>query len=127
MPGGKRPGAGRKSGDAWKGASPRDPAVRSLARARVKQVLSEAQDPLSVLTEIAANATLEPQLRVQAATAACPFIYPRLSAAVVATTNAAPTPHDHAVLVDRILNRIASKAPNPAPILEHESPVAVAT
>ena len=81
--GGKRAGAGRKSGADH--VSKRPPAIRELARARVRQILQAEKDPLSVLVQIASNEDLEPVLRVQAASAACGYIHPKLSAAVVAT------------------------------------------
>ena len=114
--GGARKGAGRKSGDAWKETRP--VAVRDMAKARVREVLTTAQDPLAVLVEMAADHSVEPALRIQAAHAACPFIYPRLSAAVVATsTPDNSSKHDHQALVDRVLGKIARLAP-PAPMIE---------
>ena len=88
-----------------------------MAKARVREVLTTAQDPLAVLVELAANNEVDPQLRVQAATAACPFIYPRLSAAVVANL-AAPDKGDPARLVDELLQRIAKRVPA-MPTIEH--------
>ena len=106
--GGKRPGAGRKPGDAWHTRKP--PPVRDMARQRVREVLTTAQDPLSVLVEIAADQDQDVQLRVQAATAACPFMFPRLSAAVVATAPATAR-DDTAGLVERLMHRFARLAP----------------
>jgi hypothetical protein len=80
--GGARPGAGRKPGAAW--AEKKPPAAREIARAEVAKVLASSKSPLAILCEIAADETRDPILRVQAATAVCPFLYPRLSAAVVA-------------------------------------------
>ena len=78
--GGKRPGAGRKPG----GARAKPPGPVTLARAEVAKVLKAAKSPMAVLCEIAADDNRDPTLRVQAAAAVCPFLYPRLSAAVVA-------------------------------------------
>ena len=83
--GGKRPGAGRKPGAAWAGSNPRPKPIRDMANARVREVLTTANDPLAVLVEIANDHGVDVQVRVQAATAAAPFMFPRLSAAVVAT------------------------------------------
>jgi hypothetical protein len=91
--------------------------MRNLAKSRVREVLTTAQDPLAVLVEIAGDAENDVQVRVQAATAACPFIFPRLSAAVVANAPA-PNQHDTATLVDRILGKIGRMA---APeVIEHQ-------
>jgi hypothetical protein len=113
--GGKRPGAGRKPGAAWKGKNPRPEAVRAMAKKRVQEVLTSAKDPLSVLVEIAADEGRDVQLRVQAATAACPFMFPRLSAAVVATAPAAAR-DDTANLVERLMQRFNRLAPPPVTI-----------
>jgi hypothetical protein len=106
--GGFREGAGRKPGKAWKSQKPAP--IRDIASARVREVLTTAQDPLSVLVEIAADQEQDVQLRVQAATAACPFMFPRLSAAVVATAPATAR-DDTAGLVDRLMQRFARLAP----------------
>ncbi len=110
MPGGKRPGAGRKSGAAWAGANPRPAPLRDMARTRVREVLTTAQDPLSVLCELASDAGQDVQLRVQAATAACPYLYPRLSQSVVATFSA-NSKEPAAAIVDRLLNRLERMVP----------------
>ena len=78
--GGKRPGAGRKPG----GARAKPPEVIAVARAEVKRVLATAKSPLAVLCEVAADETRDIALRMQAAASVLPFLYPRLSAAVVA-------------------------------------------
>jgi hypothetical protein len=85
----------------------------------VREVLTTAQDPLSVLVDIAADTEQDPQLRVQAATAACPFMFPRLSASVVATAPASAR-DDTAGLVDRLMHRFAKLAP-PTQTIEGEA------
>ena len=111
--GGKRPGAGRKPGAAWHSRKPEP--IRDMAKQRVREVLTTAQDPLSVLVEIAADAGNDPSLRVQAASAACPFMFPRLSAAVVA--NAPATARDDTgALVERLMNRFQRLAAPPMTI-----------
>jgi hypothetical protein len=115
--GGKREGAGRKSGAGWQ--SPKPAAIRALASNRVREVLTTATDPLSVLVEIAADPGQDTQLRVQAATAACPFMFPRLSASVVATAPASAR-DDTAGLVDRLMHRFAKLAP-PTQTIEGEA------
>jgi hypothetical protein len=104
MPGGKRPGAGRKPGDAWHGKMPRERSVREMARSRVREVLTTANDPLAVLIEIANDREVDVQVRVQAAIGAAPFMFPRLSASVVAT---APmnAKDDTAGLIERLMTK----------------------
>jgi proline dehydrogenase len=119
--GGKRPGAGRKPGAAW--ASKKPAPIRDMAKARVREVLTTAQDPLSVLVEIAADVEQDVQLRVQAATAACPFMFPRLSAAVVATAPATAR-DDTQGLVERLMQRFARLAPPVQTIEGTASPAA---
>jgi hypothetical protein len=117
--GGKRPGAGRKKGQAWHGAAPRDPSARELARSRVREVLTTASDPLAVLVEIANDAGNDVQVRVQAASAACPYIFPRLSAAVIATVPPASR-DEHRTLVDRVLGKFEKMAAS-LPTIEAEA------
>ena len=113
MAGGKRPGAGRKPGEAWKGAAPRPPGVRDLAKARVRQVLNSSDDPLAILCEIASDREVDVQIRVTAASAAAPFMFPRLSASVVAMAPA--TSRDETSgLVERLMRRFDLMAPKPA-------------
>lgn len=121
--GGKRPGAGRKPGKAWDGVTPRPPDIRTMARSRVREILTTAQDPLAVLVEIANDAEVDVQVRVQAATAAAPFMFPRLSAMVVATAPATAK-DETAGLVERLMQRFARLAP-PVRTIEAE-PVTIA-
>lgn len=116
MPGGKRPGSGRKSGAAWHGRNPRPPAVRDLAKSRVREVLTTKNDPLAVLIEIANNPEIDVQVRVQAATSAAPYMFPRLSATVVAhaPVNAR---EDTKQLIERLSQRFA-KLVQSAPTIE---------
>ena len=81
-----------------------------MAKQRIREILTTAQDPLAVLVEIAADAANDSQLRVQAASAACPYMFPRLSASVVATAPATAR-DDTAGLVDRLMQRFAKLAP----------------
>lgn len=119
MPGGKRPGAGRKAGDAWKGQDPAPPDLRGMARARVREVLTTSNDPIAVLIEIANDSSVDVQTRVTAAIGAAPFMFPRLSASVVAT---APinAKEDTAHLIERLSQRFARLVP-PAPTIDAEA------
>ena len=123
MPGGKRPGAGRKPGADWRGKHPRPDSVRELARSRVKEVLKTEKDPIAVLVEIANNPANDVQVRVQAASAAAPFIFPRLSASVVAAAPAPTGKDDHQHLIERIMGKIARRAPpiDHQPLAESEA------
>jgi hypothetical protein len=75
---------------------------------------------LAVLVEIAANNEADLPLRVQAASAACPYLYPRLSAAVVASVPPDSQQHDSAALVDRIMGRIARMVPTIEAVAERQ-------
>jgi hypothetical protein len=81
--GGKREGAGRKAGDGWK--APKPATLREASRQTVAKIFRDGGDPLSVVCEIALDAANEPTLRIEAAKAALPFLYPRLSAVVTAS------------------------------------------
>ena len=109
MHGGKRPGAGRKPGSAWKGANPRPAALRDMAKSRVREVLTTKNDPIAVLVEIANDQDVDVKVRVEAATAAAPFMFPRLSAAVVATAPASARDESGA-LVERLMARFQKLA-----------------
>jgi hypothetical protein len=89
-----------------------------MASARVREVLTTANDPLAVLVEIANDTDVDVQVRVQAATAAAPFMFPRLSAAVVAMAPASAK-HDTERLVERLMTRFQRLA---GPVIEQEPP-----
>ncbi len=93
-----------------------------MASARVREVLTTANDPLAVLVEIANDRGVDVQVRVQAATAAAPFMFPRLSATVVATAPMSAR-DDTAHLVDRLMARFQRIA-QAVPTIEGQ-PVAV--
>lgn len=120
MPGGKRPGAGRKPGPAWHGRTPRTKAIRTLAKERVREVLTTANDPLAVLIEIANDPAVEVTVRVQAAIGAAPFMFPRLSAAVVATAPVSAK-EDHAELIERLTARFAKLVRPATPVVMIEN------
>ena len=81
-----------------------------MASARVREVLTTASDPLAVLVDIANDETVDVQVRVQAATAAAPFMFPRLSASVVATAPAKA--HDSTEhIVSRLMRKFERLAP----------------
>ena len=119
--GGTRKGAGRKAGDAW--ASTKPVPARVVAKARVRKILS-GSDPLAVLCRIAADEAAEKHLRVTAASAACPYLFPRLSAAVTASI----TPESRAdpiALLDKLSTLIGRYAPAQKPQTIDAEPVPV--
>ena len=109
--GGKRPGAGRKAGAAWKSARP--PAIRAVARANVLDILQNHPDPLLGLLAIAEDREVDADVRVRAYIGALPFIRPRLSMSVSADVT--PTKDDKvdkADLIARMLERLDSLRPS---------------
>ena len=102
--GGKRPGAGRKPGAAWKGSKPRSEAMRTAARSTVLKIIQGENDPLTVLCSICADETVDIPLRIQAGHAVAPFLFPRLSAAVIATAPLTAK-EDTALLIERLSAR----------------------
>lgn len=116
--GGARTGAGRKAGAGWASAKPRP--IRELANSRVREVLTTANDPIAVLVDIANDAEVDVQVRVQAATAAAPYMFPRLSATVVATAPMSAK-DDTAGVIERLMQRFSRIAAPVAPTIEGEA------
>ena len=79
---------------------------------RVREALATASDPLEVLMSIATNEDIEVSVRVAAASNAAPYMFPRLSMAVVGTTNISAK-DDGNVLVQRLLDKISRYVPRP--------------
>jgi hypothetical protein len=104
--GGKRVGAGRKPG----GLRAKPPGPIETARAEVRKALSGAKSPMAVLCSIAADESLDVVLRVQAAAAVCPFLYPRLSASVTADVTGKVSRPTTAALMDRLSRQFARLA-----------------
>ena len=103
--GGKRAGAGRKAGSDWH--SKRPPAIRTVARANVLELLQNHQDPLLGLLEIAENRDLDPDVRVKAYIGAMPFVRPRLSMSVSADVTPDKVEKvDKAQLLERMLEQL---------------------
>jgi hypothetical protein len=74
MPGGRRPGAGRKAGVPNK----RTLALRALAEGQPREGA-----PLEFLTSVYRNEALPIDLRIDAAGKAAPYVHPRLTAVTV--------------------------------------------
>jgi hypothetical protein len=111
--GGARPGAGRKPG----GERAKPPGPVAIAREEVRKVLRAGQSPISVLCEIAADETRAPELRVQAAAAALPFLMPRLTASVVADVSDRVGRPTTKALVDRLASAFGRLAQSDPPKL----------
>jgi hypothetical protein len=102
--GGARKNAGRKSGEAW--ASPKPQPVRVAARAVVRRALAGSDNPLEILLSIAADEAVPVDTRIVAAVGAAPYMFPKLSAAVVQQHHTV-TKIDGPELLARLSDRIA--------------------
>ena len=105
------------------GKPARPKAIREMAKARVREVLASSKDPLAVLIEIANDPGVDVQVRVQAATSCAPYMFPRLSATVVATAPMSAR-DDTANLVERLMQRftrlVPPAVPEPSCLIEGE-------
>jgi hypothetical protein len=115
--GGAREGSGRKPGSGW--ASPRPLPVREAARIAVKRALAGPDNPIDILLSIAGNDDVDVSTRVVAAAHAAPYMFPKLSASVVATTQSAVSGTDVMALMSKLTDRIGRLAP-PTTTIEHE-------
>jgi hypothetical protein len=115
--GGARPGAGRKRG----GQAIETTKLRTVARAKLAEYLTTGKDPLEVLIGLAFNDELDVSLRIQAATAAVPYLHPKLShqniesRSLHATVNSA----DLLAKLEVRLGRLAA----PGPVIEGPAPI----
>jgi hypothetical protein len=78
--GGRRPGAGRKPGSGWKTKIGH---LRDETIARMTSIVASDKDPLTVIVDMVLDDQLSTELRLNAASIALPFIYPKLSAVTV--------------------------------------------
>ena len=90
-----------------------------MAKSRVREILTTSLDPLAVLVEIANDERVDVALRVQAASSAAPYMFPRLSAMVVSSAPATAK-DETAGLVERLMQRFARLAP-PVPTIDAET------
>ena len=107
--GGRRPGAGRPKGSTKLGKLA-SPDLRQMARVWSTEVLGSWKDPLGLLISIAADEKHPLATRMNAATIAVPYLYPKLSAATV-ETHATVTRVDGRDLIDQLEARLARSAP----------------
>lgn len=123
MSSGKKPGAGRKAGAAWKSDKPKP--VRTIARANLISIMEGGQDPLLGLLEIAGDRAVDVDVRVRAYAAALPYTRPRLSMQVIADAtprDGQPTVSQEALLARMLqtLDRLAPPRPVEALVIEAE-------
>ena len=69
--GGKRPGAGRTAGSAWK---PKVAAMRHVAVTKMHAIVAADDDPLSVVVRFALDPELDIPTRMAAASIALPYL-----------------------------------------------------
>jgi hypothetical protein len=118
--GGKQRNAGRKSGDAWKS---KRVGIRPAARVAIRRALEGDENPVEILLRIARDETVAVDTRVVAAAHAAPFMFPKLSAAVV-TTNVNVAKIDPRELIDRLAERIGRLAPPAAVTIDADEAAA---
>ncbi len=106
--GGRRSGAGRKAGSGWE--SPRPATLRAAARDVVHRVLESDRNPIKILLEIASDESHPVDSRIAAANYAAPYLFPRLSAAVIDARHTVER-IDSTDLIARLSDRIARLAP----------------
>jgi hypothetical protein len=112
--GGKQPGAGRKSGERWQS---RKVGIRPAARVAIRRAVEGGDNPIEILLRIARDESVLVDTRVVAAAHAAPYMFPRLSSAVV-HQNTTITKIDAAQLIDRLAERIGRLAPPAPPIID---------
>jgi hypothetical protein len=109
--GGRRLGAGRPSGSAWK---PKVSAMREETIRKMHKIVAADDDPLSVVVGFVLDDSLDVQTRMSAANICLPYLFPRLSATTVDAKHTV-THVDASQLLDRLDARIEKlRAPEPA-------------
>lgn len=107
--GGKRAGAGRPSGSAWKSPTR---FLRAEARAKLAEIVGSPSDPLNFVCLLATDPEQDPALRLSAAAIALPYLHPRLSAvaSVSAKVADAADPRETVTTILQRLERMRSPA-----------------
>ncbi len=100
--GGRREGAGRPPGVAWKTATR---GLRAEARAKLAEIVGSDLDPLTFVCQLATDADQDPGLRLSAAAIALPYLHPRLSA-MASVTARLPDGGDPREVVATVLERL---------------------
>src|SRR3954451_33374 len=108
--GGRRSGAGRPPGSAWK---PRISEMREKTVQKLNRIVSGEKDPLSVLIGFVGDENLDVGTRMNAAAIALPYLFPKLSEMRIDSKTTVTTV-DGGALMERIaekIERMASSAP----------------
>jgi hypothetical protein len=100
--GGRRLGAGRPSGNAWK---PRLTAMREQTVQKLNRIVASENDPLSVLIGFVSDENLDVGTRMNAAAIALPYLFPKLSEMRIDSKTTVTTVDGNALL-ERISERI---------------------
>src|SRR3954462_6518222 len=74
--GGRRPGAGRPTGSAWK---PKVSAMRVTSMNKMRRIVSAERDPLSVVVGFVLDDGMDINTRLTAASICLPYLFPKLS------------------------------------------------
>ena len=111
--GGRREGAGRPHGSAWR------PSVTNFRIDAVEQlnaIVGSDKDPLAVVIAMACDESVDRGTRLGACSIALPYLYPKLSASTVQATHITTNINANDLL-DRIAERITRQVHG---IIEHE-------
>ncbi|MGH7156014.1 MAG: hypothetical protein ACREF3_18970 [Acetobacteraceae bacterium] len=111
--GGRRLGAGRKRGSAWK---PVTQALRTAVRNKVISLVEADASPLEFLDNVIRDESIDLQTRMQACGLLLPYIAPRQSAVLVA--HAAAPRHDAYELLATLESRLARLTSLAGPVIE---------
>ena len=110
MRGGRRNGAGRPAGTSWKSETklirPKISALRAETVQKQAAIVGAETDPLTVVSNMVLDTTLDVGTRLSAAAVALPYLYPRLSASQV-DARITSVKIDSADLLKRLDERIA--------------------
>jgi hypothetical protein len=117
--GGKRMGAGRPAGPAWK---PAIAAIRASVVDHLQEAIGGANDPLAIALSIAADVKQPVEIRLGACGLAIPVMYPKLSATTVQANHTVTNIHA-GELMDRLADKIA-RMHAPATIEQDPTPPA---
>jgi len=104
--GGRRPGAGRSSGAAWK---PKVVAPTVETVTRMRTLVAAERDPLNVVINFVLDESLDVPTRLTAAQTCLPYLYPRLSQATVDAKHTV-THVDAGQLLEKLNDRIERMA-----------------
>lgn len=116
--GGRRTGAGRPNGSAWK---PKVSAMRAETVQKMHAIIAREDDPLSVVVGFVLDPNLDVNTRMSAASIALPYLFPKLSASTV-DSRTTITHVDAGALLERLDERIAKLQHSAAPQLIEAQP-----